>query len=245
MFAIIAKKKTHSRLPTATHLNINLCSQDEARKMNRRVSRLCFSRAHGVVVSHPLRMRKALGSNPSVSIFAKRALMRKPFAAHAYSPTVKNDPGRTRTCNLWFRRPTPYPLGHRASQEQVLLANTTNHDIGREIRTSKKGRPWQDSNLQSLLRVTAREGVQEPMPYPFGHRVKRTGVGKKKRPWQDSNLHIWSHARHPHTQRAAGAAQLRHCWQEFQCLIHSATGSNTSKLRKKQRPWQDSNLQIW
>ena len=27
-------------------------------------------RAHGVVVSHPLRMRKALGSNPSVSIFA-------------------------------------------------------------------------------------------------------------------------------------------------------------------------------
>jgi hypothetical protein len=27
--------------------------------------------AHGVVVSHPLRMRKALGSNPSVSIFCK------------------------------------------------------------------------------------------------------------------------------------------------------------------------------
>ena len=26
-------------------------------------------RAHGVVVSHPLRMRKALGSNPSVSIW--------------------------------------------------------------------------------------------------------------------------------------------------------------------------------
>ena len=27
----------------------------------------------------------------------------------------KCDPGRTRTCNLWFRRPTPYPLGHRAA----------------------------------------------------------------------------------------------------------------------------------
>ena len=25
------------------------------------------------------------------------------------------DPGRTRTCNLWFRRPTPCPLGHRTS----------------------------------------------------------------------------------------------------------------------------------
>ena len=23
------------------------------------------------------------------------------------------DPGSTRACNLWFRRPTPYPLGHR------------------------------------------------------------------------------------------------------------------------------------
>ena len=29
--------------------------------------------------------------------------------------TCISDPGRTRTCNLWFRRPTPYPLGHRAS----------------------------------------------------------------------------------------------------------------------------------
>ena len=33
-----------------------------------------------------------------------------------------DDPGRTRTCNLWFRRPTPYPLGHRASCD---LARTT------------------------------------------------------------------------------------------------------------------------
>ena len=34
-------------------------------------------------------------------------------ALHAYS--CWHDPGRTRTCNLWFRRPTPYPLGHRAN----------------------------------------------------------------------------------------------------------------------------------
>ena len=44
-------------------------------------------RAHGVVVSHPLRMRKALGSNPSVSIFicfrstATRQLKKSPNAA--------------------------------------------------------------------------------------------------------------------------------------------------------------------
>ena len=29
--------------------------------------------------------------------------------------TTMSATGRTRTCNLWFRRPTPYPLGHRAS----------------------------------------------------------------------------------------------------------------------------------
>ena len=32
---------------------------------------LWFQGAHGVVASHPLRMRKALGSNPSVSICAR------------------------------------------------------------------------------------------------------------------------------------------------------------------------------
>jgi hypothetical protein len=37
------------------------------------------TRAHGVVVSHPLRMRKALGSIPSVSI-AQRS--KGPYGAH-------------------------------------------------------------------------------------------------------------------------------------------------------------------
>ena len=30
--------------------------------------------------------------------------------------TPPNDPGKTRTCNLWFRGPTPYPLGHRTAR---------------------------------------------------------------------------------------------------------------------------------
>ena len=29
--------------------------------------------------------------------------------------TRTSNPARTPTCNLWFRRPTPYPLGHRAA----------------------------------------------------------------------------------------------------------------------------------
>ena len=32
------------------------------------------------------------------------------------------DPGRTQTCNLWFRGPTPYPLGHRATWNQQAQA---------------------------------------------------------------------------------------------------------------------------
>ena len=33
------------------------------------------------------------------------------------------DPGTTRACNLWFRRPTPYPLGHRTSCESLGLVS--------------------------------------------------------------------------------------------------------------------------
>ena len=39
--------------------------------------------AHGVVVSHPLRMRKALGSNPSVSIFPNCSTIPAPCFAVA------------------------------------------------------------------------------------------------------------------------------------------------------------------
>ena len=38
------------------------------------------SRAHGVVVSHPLRMRRALGSNPSVSTMPPRKKVGMSFA---------------------------------------------------------------------------------------------------------------------------------------------------------------------
>ena len=36
-----------------------------------------------------------------------------------------HDPGRTRTCNLWFRRPTPYPLGHRATCSLTCMMFTS------------------------------------------------------------------------------------------------------------------------
>ena len=52
------------------------------------------------------------------------------------------DPGRTRTCNLWFRGPTPYPLGHRASCSHRDPKTLTNRVFsGRSAMLAAAGRP--------------------------------------------------------------------------------------------------------
>ena len=43
------------------------------------------------------------------------ACLHRSRRARAIDTKTRSDPGRTRACNLWFRRPTPYPLGHRTS----------------------------------------------------------------------------------------------------------------------------------
>ena len=53
------------------------------------------SRAHGVVASHPLRMRKALGSNPSVSMHGGASIVGQPATRHA-----QGGDGRARACLL-------------------------------------------------------------------------------------------------------------------------------------------------
>ena len=51
----------------------------------------------------------------------------------------KYDPGRTRTCNLWFRRPTPYPLGHRARCNGWRVQNRrTCHKHERRVTMNRK-----------------------------------------------------------------------------------------------------------
>ena len=56
---------------------------------------------------------------------------------HFKASTTKCDPGRTRTCNLWFRRPTPYPLGHRAIDRRDMLLM-----YGRQVSESCQGVSW-------------------------------------------------------------------------------------------------------
>ena len=45
--------------------------------------------------------------------------VRFPEVATNKIPPKRVDPGRTRACNLWFRRPTPYPLGHRTTCKKL------------------------------------------------------------------------------------------------------------------------------
>ena len=46
---------------------------------------------------------------------------------------AESDPGRTRACNLWFRRPTPYPLGHRTSAEHHWRRIATQRPTARHL----------------------------------------------------------------------------------------------------------------
>ena len=60
------------------------------------------------------------GSSPSPSARRRAGAAPDGSARHASGKQRgrqmhRHDPGRTRACNLWFRRPTPYPLGHRAT----------------------------------------------------------------------------------------------------------------------------------
>ena len=65
--------------------------------------------------------------------------------AHPYpkTATIENDPGKTRACNLWFRGPTPYPLGHRTApytkQRQIDFERSRRvHDASRRESKTKR-----------------------------------------------------------------------------------------------------------
>ena len=67
--------------------------------------------------------RAILGENVVGTLFTSLPLSLRSLLLIVKTAEIKIDPGRTRTCNLWFRRPTPYPLGHRATLQIVLAQN--------------------------------------------------------------------------------------------------------------------------
>ena len=93
--------------------------------------------AHGVVVSHPLSMREALGSIPSVSMplisecqgrsascivpqTGKHQLRMQQTMSHCASKA--STPCGTRTRNLRIRSPTPCPLGQGGLLSMLFCA---------------------------------------------------------------------------------------------------------------------------
>ena len=70
------------------------------------IAQLAARRSHNPKVVSSILTRRIFGMTFNCRIMVQRAEIQ--FAA------PKSDPGGTRTCNLWFRRPTPYPLSHRA-----------------------------------------------------------------------------------------------------------------------------------
>ena len=77
------------------------------------VSRVCPIKSN----VHRCRIgRSAVWLRPASYQSKGSAVTSRPKRLLRHAERAKDDPGRTRTCNLWFRRPTPYPLGHRANE---------------------------------------------------------------------------------------------------------------------------------
>ena len=72
----------------------------------------------------------------------------------------KLDPGRTRTCNLWFQKPTPYPLGHRTLHAKPRKDHTECGRAGRSRRKKKNdGRGFEPATLASAVGLLARRSL--------------------------------------------------------------------------------------
>ena len=71
------------------------------------------------------------------------------------------DPGRTRTCNLWFRRPTPYPLGHRANDGLSIVCGRCSAMFPRK---TLKREPYLDPRDSSGPGMTHEVAVQLTKP---------------------------------------------------------------------------------
>ena len=71
-------------------------------------------------------------------------------------------PGRTRTCNLWFRRPTPYPLGHRATGH-------TSYSVLRARRVISAKR--RNAQARSYADLNRDRWIQSPECWPLHHRT--------------------------------------------------------------------------
>ena len=80
---------------------------------------------------------------------------------HWCSFPCTDDLGRARACNLWFRRPTPYPLGHRAKCVTTSPYSTMPVTLGSEARAP---RAWLGALVAGLHFQRHEPAARPPRP---------------------------------------------------------------------------------
>ena len=97
------------------------------------IAQLAARRSHNPKVVSSILTRRIFGMIPNCRI---AGLQERHSERKSCLQRKKCDPGRTRTCNLWFRRPTPYPLGHRAAA--AIPCNQIPRSAAQQLRAQTK-----------------------------------------------------------------------------------------------------------
>ena len=157
------------------------------------VSLVMATRSSGMVPASGARGR---GPNPRSSpVVLPHVLLlvgREGWTAHARQPGAKFDPGRTRACNLWFRRPTPYPLGHRAARTLISRINSSRR--GRQTGECTGAHPGvhpgptQQLTLRNIFRCISYEPIEELTRQPTQESTKGAHTGTHTEPYSRSVL---------------------------------------------------------
>src|SRR5436309_8387927 len=92
------------------------------------------------------------------------------------SQSLSGAPGRTRTCDARFRKPSLYPSelrGHggerTVSEEEIELAYALSHVVTSSTRASRVGGP----GARSAVITEGRGCLEEPPPAHASYRVRR------------------------------------------------------------------------
>ena len=125
------------------------------------IAQLAARRSHNPKVVSSILTRRIFGMIPNCRT---AGLQERHSERKSCLQRKKCDPGRTRTCNLWFRRPTPYPLGHRAKCNggHVQYLRTC-HQHERRSRMYRIRKAKQGARNQWLLTLDAEQLMRKEM----------------------------------------------------------------------------------
>jgi hypothetical protein len=95
-------------------------------------------------------------------------------------------PGRIRTCGLWVRNPTLYPLSYRRARHSTIRANSLSGNSRTSASGGKGGIRTLGGGLKTPQSLSRRSHSTTLAP-SRGHRNMITGIGSNRRRGRDSN----------------------------------------------------------